>query len=61
MTQKLIITRLIEKAGSIAELSRKTETKQARIHEWRKEQHSIGLIKLLNMCEKLEIELKELL
>jgi len=61
MTQKQIITRLIEKAGSVNELSKKTSTAVTCINEWKRELHSVGLIKLLSMCEKLGVELKELL
>lgn len=61
MTQKLIITRLIEKAGTISELSKITNTAIPRIYEWKKETYGINLHKLLDMCDKLEIELKELL
>jgi len=61
MTQKLIITRLIEKAGSISELSIKTDTDVPRIYEWRRELYGINLKKLLDMCEKLNINLKDIL
>jgi len=61
MTQKLIITRLIENAGSESELSKKTSTAVTSINEWKRELHSMSLIKLLKMCDKLGIELKEIL
>jgi len=61
MTQEIIITRLIEKAGSISELSIKTDTDVPRIYEWRRELYGINLKKLLDMCEKLNINLKDIL
>lgn len=61
MTQSQIITRLIEKAGSINELSKITDTAVPRIYEWKSEKYGINLHKLLDMCDKMEIDLKDLL
>lgn len=61
MTQSKIITSLIEKAGSISELSKITNTAIPRIYEWKNEKYGINLHKLLDMCELMEIELKEIL
>jgi len=61
MTQKHIITNLIEKAGSISELSIITDTAVPRIYEWKNEKYGINFHKLLKMCKMMKIELKELL
>ena len=61
MTQSQIITRLIEKAGSINELSILTNTAVPRIYEWKNEKYGINLRKLLDMCDNMKIDLKELL
>jgi len=61
MTQEIIITRLIEKAGSVSDLANKTDTEIAQISKWRRELYGINLKKLLDMCEKLNINLKDIL
>jgi len=60
MTQKTIINNLIEKAGSVKELSIKTDTDISRISEWKREIYGMNLHKLLDMCDKLKIQLKDL-
>ena len=61
MKQKEIISALIKKAGSIKDLSIRTDTTITRIYEWKNEKHQIRYNKLLSMCKDLKIELKELL
>jgi len=61
MTQKTIINNLIEKAGSVTKLSELTDTDAPRIYEWRRELYGMNLHKLLDMCDKLKIQLKDLL
>ena len=61
MTQSQIITRLIEKAGSVNKLSKITDTAVPRIYDWKNENYGINLHKLLKMCDKMKIDLKDLL
>ncbi len=61
MTQSEIITSLIQKAGSVNELSKITDTAIPRIYEWKNEKYGINLHKLFKMCEMMQIDLKDLL
>lgn len=61
MTQKKVIEALIEKAGSQKELAKIAGISEPRVSEWKTEFHAISFIKLLEICEKMRINLKDLL
>jgi len=60
-TQKKIIANLIAKVGGQKKLIEITKIPQSRFSEWLHEKNKISLVRLLEICKKCDIELKEIL
>lgn len=59
-TQTELLTLLIELSGGRKVFLEKTKVETSRLSEWLKEKHKMPLVKFLSLCEKCEINPKDL-
>jgi len=61
ISQKTIIANLVDKVGGQKKLIEITKLPQSRISEWLHEKNKISLVRILDICKKCNINLKDLL
>jgi len=60
-SQSQIIANLIDRVGGQKKLIEITKIPQSRFSEWLHEKNKISLVRILEICEKCNINLKDLL